>query len=210
MKKSSLYFFSLFLSGLLGCTDNGTLPSQEMPTGNDPRYDGLIPMALGNYWVFVDSLNSQSDTSQVVGYENSSDFLWWKLNRSTYAMSDFTDDFAIRNDTVFVKEPIRGGAEIVAYVIVPPTDTTTGYFYASGGDSWLYRQVTFFHDGYTVPAGTFQDYACYVQDIGLGRDSLVIAPGVGVVCRVTEWLSFPGPKYNRVTHYLQSFHKNSN
>jgi hypothetical protein len=206
MRNLSLLMFFLSFSSLVGCADNNVNPTSQLDNTKDAVYEGLIPLALGNYWVFVDSMHAETDTSKVVDYEYSDNFLWWKLNKQTFAMRDLGDNFAIRNDTVFAEEPLRGGGYIIAYVIVPPADSMSGYDYLIGGDAFGHREVTYYHDGFTVPAGTFQSYACYVENIGLGKDSLVIVPKVGAVCRVTEWISFPGAKYNRVTHYLKEFH----
>lgn len=201
---------SLFILAFIGCKDDVSNTTSQLPNAIDPTYDGLIPLAIGNYWVFVDSLQMETDTAKIVGYENNSDLLWWKLNEQIFAMRDFSNNFAIRNDTVFIKEPLRGGGEIIAFVIIPPRDSSFAYYYLVGGDAYSRREVTYYHDGFTVPAGTFQNYACYVEDIGLGKDSLIIVPKVGVVCRVTEWISFPDAKYNRIAHYLKEFHLKSN
>ena len=68
---------SLFILAFIGCKDDVSNTTSQSPNAKDPTYDGLIPLAIGNYWVFVDSLQMETDTAKIVGYENNSDLLWF-------------------------------------------------------------------------------------------------------------------------------------
>ncbi len=163
-------------------------PEEEPP---DILINVLIPTNVGNYWVYTDSTQLNLDTVSIVAKLCSLGFDWRKLRNQSFAMRQFGDEFATRNDTIFsINFTFRGYTEIYPAFFFPK-DSSITYYYISGCFI-IKRTATLYKNKITVPAGTFQEYVCFVDDWGSRKDSLLIVPGIGVVCSVYECISIGG------------------
>ena len=174
------------------------------------NFDGcLIPTAVGNYWIYTDSAQTTFDTIKIIGKDSSDNFLWWKLNKKSFAMGYFSDEFAVRNDSIFIRDQAEFG-KFIRISLILPRDYIDTYGYFEGGDAGVVVHVTVYNNSITTPAGIFQQHACYKQNLGLEHDydSLEIVPNVGVVCRVSEWTEFyaAGAEHQTFSRYLKSYH----
>ncbi len=172
------------------------------------KYHGIMSLAVGNYWIYSDSTHSEKDTVKIISTDTAHGLLWWKMNMRSFATTDLMTEFAIRNDTIFVKQPNMLGGYIVSLILIPPRDTSFTYFHLSGSDLLESRKVQKVNQSITVLAGTFPQYITYVKDFGSNKDSLVLVPGIGIVYHSYTWLSNPVSIYHKLFYQLSKYHLN--
>ena len=201
MNRSFIKMFALTICPvfLLSCNNTIEVENQNGSVG------GLIPAAIGNYWIYTDSSQTLFDTVSITAKYCSLGYVWWKLQNNSFAMEDFSVEFANRNDSVFGKTSNRGGIELVTPTYITPSDSTINY-YILQGCFIIPRKATFYKRAITVPAGTFNQYIAYITDYGNDKDSLVIVPEIGVVCRVFQGHANFGSDAYTVKSFLKSYY----
>lgn len=139
----------------------------------------LIPMQVGNYWVY-----SNGDSLAVWGSLNSSDMTWWYLSED---FDPFTTKVRISSDTIFSTY----GPELIQ----PEGDANRYPVYVHAENTYRGdRSATALSAPVTVPAGTFSGCIkytssnpnlCYIssQNIWMGtyNETYIVAPGVGII-----------------------------
>ncbi len=119
-------------------------------------------------------------------------------------MSYFANEFATRNDTIFGKTNYRTPKYyILPYFFIPRNNAVVRYVIPGCVTRKL--RATIHEMKITVPAGTFKPYISFVEDGWIKKDSLVIVPGIGVVCRVTEGRAYPGIPAFTTKWFLKSY-----
>ena len=140
-----------------------------------PEETGLIPMAIGNYWVY-----SSWDSVFVIGAQTERDTMWWHLSKE---FGPFTEKIRIGSDTLFS----TFGPELIT-----PIDTAISYpvFVHFREHIWFHSERTarILTEPVTVSAGTFTnciEYTVYSRCYWSGftgyHERYTIAPGVGIV-----------------------------
>ena len=193
--------FAVQLATLAGCGDDD--PTQPPVTPSR-----LVPLGLGNYWTYVDSLVTSTgtyvdiDTVLVVAMRAEGAHTWFEL-QSTFSPSIGASEFMTRSDSVFSLQPTEapGGqvAKVVSleYIRAQDTDTST-YNSVFGGDVLLVKSVTALNQTHTVPAGSFTDCAAYDYEIFPEHYREVLKPGVGILSwDVRADSSVYGPAWSR-------------
>jgi hypothetical protein len=211
--KIQLSIYLIISLSLMSCSNNNDeISSAKIDSTKNvqdtSKYNGILSLAVGNYWIYSDSTLAEKDTVKIVGTDTANGFLWWKTNIQSFATTDLMTEFAIRNDTIFVKQPNMLGGYIVSLILIPPRDTSITYSHLSGSDLMVSRTVQKVNRPITVLAGTFPHYIAYVKDIGSNKDSLVLVPGIGIVYHSYKWQSSPGNIYHKLFYQLNKYHLN--
>jgi hypothetical protein len=156
--------------------------------GNGIQSPTLIPMAIGNFWIYIDSATGASgNTIRVTGVENKDGYTWWQLDNKSWAASALGNNFGVRNDTIFSKEQGKPPSSwIITKVFIKPVDSSVVYMSAIGGDVIISITATHYKSQITVPAGTFNEYFTYVYNPGYMKDSVIIVPHIGIVARIYQ------------------------
>ena len=153
--------------------------------GNLPGQAGLIPMAVGNYWVY------SWDSLHVWGGAVEDEHTWWFLSG---AFGPFTDKVRISDDTLFGSygpELIVPGAGEITYPIYLHV-----HEWFPGSYERTAKPLT---EPVTVPAGTFAKCVQYelvvkCRDLTYGgwlvgySEKYVVAPGVGII-KIDKFMS---------------------
>ena len=100
---------------------------------------------------------------------------------------------------------MRPNSVSTIYTLIPPRESTITYFNYKLGDVIAYRTVTFYKEAITLPFGTFQQYATYIEDEGSHKDSVIIVPGVGIVYRVMSGIESPSNLPYVTKSFLQKY-----
>jgi hypothetical protein len=182
-KKNILIVFLL----LFGCKENPTMNQQSV------EYT-FFPAAVGNQWLYVDSMNSTVNTTitKIISSNvDSNGFLWWNIENQSFATGFLGDKVVIRNDSIFSLQFTRGGPSYLGLLLVPPRDTTFT-FYRDGGDVGFEIRVTRGQETYQIPAGSFNNWASYVFSSVLETDSIIVAPKIGILSRTFTGIEYPG------------------
>lgn len=176
---------------LVSCKENPIDSKLQPPYSNS----SFIPVAIGNYWQYTDSLYDgviQNSSVEINAFSiDSTGAVWWKLSNITMASSFIPNEFKIINDSIFgiIINPWSGHST-VSLAIPPPQPESFTYTRISS-DFGIEFTVNLYDTPYTVPAGEFTKCATYVDDNGFDRrDSIVIAPGVGILSRTRTWRNF--------------------
>ncbi len=199
----------LFLSSLLFISCN-----PETNDHNPDVIDGaLIPSAIGNYWIYIDSLyidgefNSVSfDTMTIVDTMHTLGKKWWKVE-GYRTLPYIWEYYAIENDSVY---SIQGGwSPILSLDYIYPTDSLTVLQTLIEGDLGLLRYVIKSTAPVTTDIGTFQNCGKYYG--GWSKDSQYaeeyIKPGIGFVKSIF-WYKNPNQPRYRHSRYLFDYHFN--
>lgn len=187
--------FSLLLMFFLSCRTEKSeivLPADPpVPEAVDSSmYNGLLPMAVGNRWIY-DGLGPGAvpETVTVRRTTVSGDLRWWKLRSTSFAMSWMKDSFAIRNDTVYVMMPNFLSGYYIQKVLYAPKDSFELFPFLFGGDVAAALRIERHQQPVTVPAGTFNEFISFALWNEPQLDSLVIVPGVGVVYHSVSYVN---------------------
>jgi hypothetical protein len=211
--KIQLSIYLIISLSLTNCSNNNDeISSAKIDSTKNvqdtSKYNGILSLAVGNYWIYSDSTLAEKDTVKIIGTDTANGLLWWKMNNSSFATTDLMTEFAVRKDTIFVKQPNMLGGYIVSLILIPPRDSSITYFHLSGSDLLVSRKVQKVNQPITVLAGTFPQYFTYVKDIGSNTDSLVLVPGIGIVYHSYKWQSSPGNIYHKLFYQLNKYHLN--
>ncbi len=162
---------------------DGTMSDSEeivfVVAGETSGQVSLVPMAVGNYWVY-----SNGDSLAVWGSLTSSDTTWWYMSKD---FDPFTAKVRISGDTLFGThgpELIEPGENAIRYPV---------YVHAENSYHGE-RQASRLPAPVTVPAGTFtgcikytssNPNMCYLSShniwIGTYSETYIVAPGVGII-----------------------------
>ena len=170
---------------LLSCSDNNNTPPDDQP------YRGLIPAAIGNYWIYADStwINQnlsevKLDTVEIVDIIMRDSITWWQL--SGWELPYLRREFAVINDSVYSWQ-IFFSQSFKSLVYIPPPDTMTVYESTISGDNLIYRTAELWNEPIEIGLGTFEGCGRYI--VGEEEDERIeefIAPGVGII--FVEWV----------------------
>lgn len=198
--KNNLILFSLLLT-LISCKKEITSdnPYANCPYGSsfiamtDPSVesDGLIPLALNNYWIYSDSIWLDSilqpvtfDTLRVVSAEKAGKDIWWKMSDGL--------SFCQQNDTIY-KLNFMGNAfpgttvcpdkEVLFFTV--PADTAIVWTewisdYGMPGEVKLNKSTLH------TQAGDFSCFFEYNQSNAIGINYRWIKPGIGIIKTLQE------------------------
>ncbi|MBU0561711.1 MAG: hypothetical protein KKG93_19325 [Bacteroidetes bacterium] len=198
-RKSLIIVFLL----IVGCKENESI-NQSTEIYN------FFPLAKGNQWSYKDSINavvSNPVTTVIFSSIDSIGRLWWNINNQSFATEFLGPRFTIKNDSIFSLQSWRGGQEYLGLLLVPPNDTNF-VFARACGDVIFEIQVTIGKKPYQVPAGSFNNWASYVLKGVLEIDSVIIAPGVGILGRTYIGLEYPGKPAFQNSSVLLTYHLN--
>ncbi|MCH7762807.1 MAG: hypothetical protein IIB95_03595 [Candidatus Marinimicrobia bacterium] len=171
---------------LLSCNDNNNTPPDDQP------YRGLIPAAIGNYWIYADSIwinqnltSVKFDTVEIVEIIMRDSITWWQL--SGWELPYLRREFAVINDSVYSWQ-IFFSQTFKSLVYIPPPDTMTVYESTISGDILIYRTAELWNEPIELGLGTFHDCGRYtVGEIAMGAQiEEFIAPGVGII--FVDWI----------------------
>ena len=186
---------------LVSCKENPIDSKLQPPYSNS----SFIPVAIGNYWQYTDSLYDgaiQNSSVEINAFSiDSTGVVWWKLSNITMASSFIPNEFKVINDSIFeITINPWSGNSTVSLAIPPPQPESFTYTKISSDFGNSYR-VTLYNTPYKTPAGTFTQWASYIHDNAIDRrDSIVIAPGIGILSRTRIWRNFS----NDSTHISKS------
>jgi hypothetical protein len=151
----------------------------------------LIPMTVGNYWVYGNAMyeSSHVDSTEIVSVSEIDGVTWWNLAPGTF----LGQRLRLNGDSVFND---KGLQFILASDTVVTFAAGTGFLHDLGAGP---RDVVRLAGSVTVPAGTFENcYQYKIQRSGYdGRNGwgsvewIVVASGVGVI--LDEWYFDSGP-----------------
>jgi len=198
-RKSLIIVFLL----IVGCKENESI-NQSTEIYN------FFPLAKGNQWSYKDSINavvSNPVTTVIFSSIDSIGRLWWNISNQSFATGFLGPRFTIKNDSIFSLQSWRGGQEYLGLLLVPPNDTNF-VFARACGDVIFEIQVTIGKKPYQVPAGSFNNWASYVLKGVLEIDSVIIAPGVGILSRTYKGLEYPGKPAFQNSSVLLTYHLN--
>ncbi len=164
----------------------------------------VIPTSLNNYWIYSAVDSGQADTVRIREKKYQAGYTWWKLQNWSFPMAQLSHEFATRNDSIFTRQTVEGGGEIITVQFISPEDSSLTYHITIGGDAGARRTVTYHSDSVSVPAGTFSPYITYVTEQGDYRDMLFVVPKVGVVGRKIEGGYYSVPPL-RMESYLVEY-----
>lgn len=199
MKKTIMVAIILSLGVAYSSCNLGTSSDDETF-----QFSRLIPSAVGNYWIYTDSNLTQFDTTSIISVYNTEGYTWWKLNNRSFTMEEFSSEFAVRGDTILGRWAPKGGSTQIGWIFLPPAYTPFAYPFFRG-DVGHYRRVTQHHEPITVPAGTFNMFFTYVENLPFERDSIIIVPNVGVVARIFTGRKYPDRPAFVKKHFLKTY-----
>lgn len=130
----------------------------------------LLPLAIGNSWHYVDTLDSYpyQYTDSVTRFRKDGDLYWWSIGFGG-------QEFAVRNDTIVYAPSI--GETLPYYIPNPPPGDTVHLHWGYELDVRVYSLPGIV----VVPAGSFENCAAYEYDNGYAIVLFVFKPGVGVL-----------------------------
>jgi len=169
---------------LISCNDNNDPPPDDQP------YRGLIPAAIGNYWIYTDSTwinqnltSVKLDTVEIVDIIMRDSITWWQL--SGWEIPYFRREFAIINDSVYSWQIHWTSFKSLVYI--PPPDTMVVYESTISGDNLIYITAELWNEPIEIGLGTFD--GCGRYTVGEEEDERIeefIAPGVGII--LVDWV----------------------
>ena len=160
---------------------------QIVENENNSGVNSFFPAKIGNYWIYVDSvtinnvLEVSRDTIIIIGTENVDNQKWWKLNHSCIAIQPIGEEFLIRNDSVFSKQPCWGGVFFPGLAFIPITSGVKNFVRPHGCDAGISVQATFIEEEYNEFSITSKNYILYEENIGLETNVSKFIQGIGVV-----------------------------
>jgi hypothetical protein len=190
---------------LHSCKDRGATDPFEGPPP-DLR-SAILPLQIGNSWVYLDSLITPSETS-IVTYTVSvhsarmeAGRYWWRLYNRFNPSID-AREFMAGGDSIYslqYREAPTGLVGVVSleYVLPGPADTLSFQSLYSG-DAIIRKRATRVAQEVHVPAGSFLGGVLYTYDINPEHYREVVVPGVGVLsCEIRADSSAFGPPWQR-------------
>jgi hypothetical protein len=188
------------LACLLGCGNDDPV----VPPGTPPP---LLPLAVGNRWLYVDSMitsagtATHADTVVVLGLRSAGATTWYEL-RSSFNPSIAASEFATSNDSIFslqYTEAPGGMAPVISLEYLPPPAAgSLVYTSVFDGDALFQKSVAALHETVTVPAGSFADCAVYEYQIYPEHYREIVKPGLGVLSwELRADASVYGPAWRR-------------
>lgn len=199
-----LFGFAAALA-MVSCDDRDTL---QPATGQPPdlRF-GILPLVIGNRWVYQDSLITSSSTRaityavSVLSVRCEGDKYWWTL-QNRFNPSIDAREFMASNDSVFSLQHTDspgGLAPVVSLEYIHPSEADTiSYRSVFFGDAGVTKTVTLLHQEYSGPAGRFTGCLLYTYDINPEHYREILAPDVGVLsCEIQCDSTFMGPAWRR-------------
>ena len=182
MNRVSSYLTTILLIAS-GCKNNST--SVNPPVEPTEFRQALIPLALGNEWIYTDSLftadsvSVETYTLAVSSYRIDLGKVWWQLQerRPTYTT---LVEIAAQNDSIFSLQH-NFQWPVVSLDYIPPSATDTLWFYSlHGGDVGLEKSV-WLNGQYIVPAGSFDSCAIFFSRPTPDGYTEVLKPRIGIV-----------------------------
>ena len=177
--------FSLLTLFLNAC-EHSTEPTKLQ------KDDSLIPTAIGNFWVYVDSiiindtLEVKTDTAMITGFKIVDGRKWWQLRNNSIAMELLWPEFMVQNDSIYTWEHCRSGQQILGLKFVPPQEETICFDRLLGCDTDLTVKVSMKQEEYRSPLGTFNSYVLYDVNEGPTKNLFFVVPGVGILNNTLE------------------------
>ncbi len=180
-----------WLATLISCILAGSLVgcvNETQQSGSDSQ---IIPFALWNRWVYIDSLSTASQTAvdtitvTVISVRKDATGLWWKLE-NRFNPSIAANEFMLRNDSVFSLQRSESPAGTVPVVSLeyarPPLTDTLRYNSLFGGDVVIEKTLTaMISRNIQVPAATFSTYATVAYQVFPDHYREFLVRGAGVV-----------------------------
>lgn len=195
----SLMTALLVAACLPGASSDGVARCSEAECGPFEYRDAFFPMAVGNTWIFTDSLFT--DTGVIVtehlrrignmSVGSSGVAGWWF---SAGPPPPYTGFFSQRNDTTYQWIATRSGLIGETYRYIPPEGGDTISFSSSIEDDVPVTTFAVAIDGeYVTAAGTFTDCALYTTEQVRGFDTVrtVLCAGIGPVSHDLDYSSSP-------------------
>lgn len=199
--KNILLPIGLFLV-LISCKKEITSenPYVNCPYGNhlvamtDPsvKSDGIIPLALNNYWIYSDSTWHDGvlgpityDTVSVISAEKTGDDIWWNMS----------DGYRLCNENEKVYKLSFNGEVMPGTTVCPekallffpvPADTAVRWTewisdYGILGEAKLNKSIIH------TQAGDFSGFFEYNQSDAFGKNFRWIKPGIGIIKTILEY-----------------------
>jgi hypothetical protein len=155
---------------------------------------GLAAFALGNRWIYVDTIISSSgtvvnlDTVSVIGLRTEGSKSWWRL-QNTFNPSIAATQFLLSNDSVFslqqTETPSGPGSIVSLEYISSPTSDTSFYHSIFDADVLILKAVTRLNAQFLTPAGSFDNCAVFMYEIYPEHYREIESPGIGILsCEV--------------------------
>jgi hypothetical protein len=188
MKDRRILIVSLVFFVALGisCKDIG-----NEATG--PPESGLIPAAIGNKWVYLDTYATQNvhrttlDSTVIHSVKTIDGHLWWEPTHGSMGPDATTFLFPVfRNDAGRVlarRTDSYGSVPYLSVVFITPTPIETEYSITFGGDAAALYKARLCLDTLLTNVGAFSPYALYYNG-PWEADSIFLVPELGVVKRV--------------------------
>jgi len=168
MRNKKFLALSILASLLIGCA------SKPISSVSEPN--ALIPLDIGNRWVFTELGNNATHIVNVIKSSTANDNTWYLYN-------EFGDKFWLRNHNGYQYEAIDAfdkelpNSVTYSEIVFYPPDKTPDTYKSSGGDI-KYSKC---EKPLTVPAGTFPCHI-YRVDLGYGNYSInYYAIGIGLI-----------------------------
>ena len=159
-------------------------PITENP---NPENDSLIPTAVGNFGVYVDSiiindtLEVKTDTAMITDVKIVDGKKWWQLRNNSIAMAPLWPEFTVQNDSIYTWEHCRGGQKMLGLKFVPPQEETIYFDRLLGCDTGLQVRVSLQKQKYRSSVGTFDSYVLYNVNEGPTKNLFFVVPGIGIL-----------------------------
>jgi hypothetical protein len=206
----SIFTFLLLLVILASCKkeDTGDLilndgcrssVTKSVSANSSATSDGIIPLAIGNYWVYADSVwqdgkltQAGIDTLSVTGVSNYNDEIWWIFSDGS--------GLSQKDDTVFeLDRNIRCYGKNTLFFPVSYNNFQDSVFYfISMNNNFSHIQTVrnsrILEETVIVPAGSFRE--CSLYDI-LNYKKQIVKPGIGILY-MNEEMSSSSYRHQRV------------
>lgn len=149
----------------------------------------LIPAAIGNYWVYVDSIWNDDqlievsfDTVTIIDTFMLDGHIWWEVEGHR-PLPFIYAEFAIRNDTIF---SIQGSwTRELSIDYIPPPDTLVAYYSIYEGDLWIDRTAIKYPEPIIVGLGSFIECGQYITEDDPYYWEEYVYPGIGIIVSKT-------------------------
>lgn len=139
-------------------------------TKNSKKKTSILPLAMGNYWVYSSSQSPDKlDTVRVIKNKIVGTDTGYYFNQAV---------LMVKNDTIFELQSERNGHAVTS-VQYFPSDTDVNYKIVVGGDAWTGRSVKKITGPYKVNGKEYAE--CYAFTDKLFGKTTIMARGVGVI-----------------------------
>jgi|GEM_PF-3206607 hypothetical protein len=204
MKKHSfLKYFFLFLLAFsnLYCKKSPAETLEKEPTTFRKSF---LPLAVGNTWVYVDSLCTNTDTTvridtiSIIGFRKNKGNVWWKFYHTGRSYGNYYE-LMEQNDSVYDLQYGEGigNTSFAAIEYIPPQGDTIILQTTQGGDAGLWKKIYRITQPYFVPSGTFDSCTMFYYHSGQTHQWEVIRPRIGFISFETQNDSlYPGQLFS--------------